>query len=181
MELLWWLLRSSCWRRFDRNRGAGYSRHDHHPRRRDRTSGHAGDGQSSAGGISPCWCCSRSRLRAGIVTGYFGAKSFGATKWGVRGGDRRNHRNLHGVSAWSLAVIGAIAGELIAGKRLLTPATQGGEHCSGTLGDGWQAHIALAWYIFLVTVPSPSELQAELPDIKRCDYVPCFREPFRAL
>ncbi|SRR6266496_5562362 len=94
-----------------------------------------------------------------ILAGYFGAKYFGATKWGTVGAIVGAMVGLlFGIVGLFIGpVIGAIAGEFIAGKRMIDAGRAGWGSLLGNIG-GMLAKliIALAMItIFLVTVPSP--------------------------
>ena len=75
-----------------------------------------------------------------FLSGYFGAKYFGATKWGMFG-----------------AALGAIVGEFVAGKRMIDAGRAGWGSLLGNLGGMvGKLVIALAMItIFLMTVPPP--------------------------
>ncbi len=94
-----------------------------------------------------------------FVSGYFGAKRFGATKWGAFGA-------LIGAIVglfFSLPgliigpVVGAIAGELVAGKRLVSAGRAGWGtllgNLAGMLGKLTIGLVMVSW--FLLTVPTP--------------------------
>jgi uncharacterized protein YqgC (DUF456 family) len=94
-----------------------------------------------------------------FLAGYFGAKHFGATKWGTFGAILGA---LVGLSFGILGlfvgpVIGAIAGEFIAGKRLVDAGRAGWGSLLGNIGAMVaKLIIALAMIaIFLIAVPSP--------------------------
>ncbi len=94
-----------------------------------------------------------------ILAGYFGAKYFGATKWGTVGAIVGAMVGLlFGIVGLFIGpVIGAIAGEFIAGKRMIDAGRAGWGSLLGNIG-GMLAKliIALAMItIFLVTVRSP--------------------------
>jgi uncharacterized protein YqgC (DUF456 family) len=90
---------------------------------------------------------------------YFGAKYFGATKWGTFGAIIGALVGLFfGIIGLFVGpVIGAIAGEFIAGKRAIDAGRAGWGSLLGHLGGMiGKLVIALAMIaIFLVTVPSP--------------------------
>ena len=92
-------------------------------------------------------------------SGYFGAKRFGATRWGTFGAVIGTIAGLFFPFPGLLIgpVLGAIAGELIAGKRLVGAGRAGWGTVLGNLaGIVAKLVIALAmisW--FLLTVPSP--------------------------
>ena len=90
---------------------------------------------------------------------YFGAKYFGATKWGTFGAIIGAVVGLFfGIIGLFVGpVIGAIAGELIAGKNAIDAGRAGWGSLLGNLaGIFGKLTIALAMIsIFLVTVPSP--------------------------
>ncbi|PYL28979.1 MAG: hypothetical protein DMF39_07930 [Verrucomicrobia bacterium] len=90
---------------------------------------------------------------------YFGAKYFGATKWGAFGAILGALIGLFfGIFGLFVGpVVGAIAGEFIAGKRMIDAGRAGWGSLLGNIG-GMLAKliIALAMIaIFLVNVPSP--------------------------
>ena len=94
-----------------------------------------------------------------FLSGYFGAKYFGATKWGMFGAILGA---LIGVFFGILGlfvgpVIGAIVGEFIAGKRMIDASRAGWGSLLGNLGGMvGKLVIALAMItIFLMTVPPP--------------------------
>lgn len=94
-----------------------------------------------------------------VLAGYFGAKYFGATKWGTFGAI---FGALVGVFFGLIGlfigpVIGAVAGEVIAGKRMIDAGRAGWGSLLGNLGAMLaKLIIALAMItIFLVRVPSP--------------------------
>ena len=94
-----------------------------------------------------------------VLAGYFGAKYFGATKWGTIGAIIGAIVGLFfGILGVFIGpVIGAIAGEVIAGKRMIEAGRAGWGSLLGNIG-GMIAKliIALAMItIFLVNVPSP--------------------------
>jgi uncharacterized protein len=90
---------------------------------------------------------------------YFGAKYFGATKWGTFGAIMGALIGLFfGIIGLFVGpVIGAIAGEFIAGKRMIAAGKAGWGSLLGNLaGMIGKLVIALAMItIFLMTVPSP--------------------------
>jgi uncharacterized protein YqgC (DUF456 family) len=94
-----------------------------------------------------------------FAAGYFGAKRFGATKWGAFGA-------MLGVIVGLFfpfpgliigPVVGAIAGELLAGKRLVSAGRAGWGtllgNLAGMLGKLTIGLVMVSW--FLVTTPSP--------------------------
>ena len=94
-----------------------------------------------------------------FLAGYFGAKHFGATKWGTFGAILGA---LVGLSFGILGlfvgpVIGAIAGEFLAGKRLVDAGRAGWGSLLGNIGAMVaKLIIALAMIaIFLVSVRAP--------------------------
>jgi len=94
-----------------------------------------------------------------FLSGYFGAKYFGATKWGMFGAIMGA---LIGVFFGILGlfvgpVIGAIVGEVITGKRMIDAGRAGWGSLLGNLGGMvGKLIIALAMItIFLMTVPPP--------------------------
>jgi uncharacterized protein len=94
-----------------------------------------------------------------FLAGYFGAKHFGATKWGTLGALVGALVGLFFgiVGLFVGPVIGAIAGEFLAGKRLVDAGRAGWGSLLGNIGAMVaKLLIALAMItIFLVTVPSP--------------------------
>jgi uncharacterized protein YqgC (DUF456 family) len=90
---------------------------------------------------------------------YFGAKYFGATKWGAVGAILGALVGLFLglIGLFVGPVIGAIAGEVIAGKRMIDAGRAGWGSLLGNLGAMIaKLIIALAMItIFLVNVPSP--------------------------
>lgn len=91
--------------------------------------------------------------------GYFGAKRFGATKWGafgaMIGGIVGLFFSLPGLIAGP--IIGAIAGELVAGKRLVSAGRAGWGtllgNLAGMVGKLAIGLVMVSW--FLVTAPAP--------------------------
>ena len=94
-----------------------------------------------------------------IFAGYFGAKYFGATKWGMFGAILGAIVGLFfGVIGLFVGpVIGAVAGEFIAGKRMIDAGRAGWGSFLGNLGAMLgKLIIAVAMItIFLVTAGSP--------------------------
>ena len=94
-----------------------------------------------------------------FLGGYFGAKYFGATKWGAFGAIVGALIGLFFGSIGLVAgpVIGAVAGEFIAGKRMIDAGRAGWGSLLGNLGaTTGRLVIALVMItIFLVNVPSP--------------------------
>ena len=94
-----------------------------------------------------------------VLAGYLGAKYFGATKWGAFGAVIGMLVGLFFgiVGLFAGPVIGAVAGEFIAGKRMIDAGRAGWGSLLGNLGAMiGKLVIALAMItIFLVTVPSP--------------------------
>ena len=94
-----------------------------------------------------------------FLSGYFGAKYFGATKWGMFGAILGAligvFFGILGLLVWP--VIGAIVGEFIAGKRMIDAGRAGWGSLLGNLGGMvGKLIIALAMItIFLMTVPPP--------------------------
>jgi uncharacterized protein len=90
---------------------------------------------------------------------YFGAKFFGATKWGAFGAISGALIGLFfGIIGLFVGpVIGAVAGEFVAGKRMIDAGRAGWGSLLGNLGAMvGKLIIALAMItIFLVTVPPP--------------------------
>src|SRR5438874_7748469 len=94
-----------------------------------------------------------------VLAGYFGAKYFGATKWGTLGGIVGALIGLFFGIVGLLAgpVLGAIAGEFIAGKRMVDAGRAGWGSLLGNIG-GMIAKLVIALAmitIFLVNTPSP--------------------------
>jgi hypothetical protein len=93
---------------------------------------------------------------------YFGAKYFGATKWGAFGAIIGALVGLFfGIIGLFVGpVMGAVAGEFIAGKRMIDAGRAGWGSLLGNLGAMiGKLVIALAMItIFLVAVPSPFQL-----------------------
>ncbi len=94
-----------------------------------------------------------------FLSGYFGAKYFGATKWGMFGAVIGALVGIvFGIIGLFIGpVIGAITGEFIAGKRLIDAGRAGWGSLLGNLG-GMIGKLVIALVmitIFLITVPSP--------------------------
>jgi uncharacterized protein YqgC (DUF456 family) len=94
-----------------------------------------------------------------ILGGYFGAKYFGATKWGTFGAILGALVGLFfGILGLFIGpVIGAIAGEFVAGKRMIDAGRAGWGSLLGNLGAMLgKLVIALAMIaIFFLTAPTP--------------------------
>src|SRR4051812_10036169 len=94
-----------------------------------------------------------------FMGGYFGAKYFGATRWGMFGAVVGALVGLFfGILGLFVGpVIGAVAGEFIAGKKMIAAGRAGWGSLLGNLGAMLgKLLIALAMVIiFLVTAPSP--------------------------
>ena len=94
-----------------------------------------------------------------VFGGYFGAKYFGATKWGTFGAIVGALVGLFfGILGLFVGpVIGAIAGEFIAGKRMIDAGRAGWGSLLGNLGAMLgKLVIGLAMIaIFFLTVPTP--------------------------
>ena len=94
-----------------------------------------------------------------VVSGYFGAKYFGATKWGTFGAIVGALVGLFfGIVGLFIGpVLGAIVGEFIAGKRMIDAGRAGWGSLLGNLGGMiGRLIIALAMIlIFVMTAPSP--------------------------
>jgi len=94
-----------------------------------------------------------------VLAGYFGAKYFGATKWGTFGAILGALIGLFfGLMGLFVGpVIGAVVGEAIAGKRMIDAGRAGWGSLVGNVGAMLaKLIIALAMItIFLVAVPSP--------------------------
>lgn len=94
-----------------------------------------------------------------VLAGYFGAKYFGATKWGTLGAIAGAIVGVFFglIGLFIGPVIGAIAGEFIAGKRMIEAERAGWGSLLGNIG-GMIAKLMIALamiVIFLVKVPSP--------------------------
>ena len=94
-----------------------------------------------------------------FLAGYFGAKYFGATKWGTLGAILGALIGLFfGIIGLFVGpVIGAIAGEFVAGKRMIDAGRAGWGSLLGNIG-AMVAKLLIALgmiTIFLVTIPSP--------------------------
>ena len=94
-----------------------------------------------------------------FVGGYFGTKYFGATRWGTFGAILGALIGLlFGViGLFAGPVIGAVAGEFIAGKRMIDAGRAGWGSLLGNLGAmiGRLAIALVMIAIFLIAVPSP--------------------------
>jgi uncharacterized protein YqgC (DUF456 family) len=94
-----------------------------------------------------------------FLGGYFGAKYFGATRWGTLGAIIGALAGLFfGILGLFVGpVIGAVAGEFIGGKRMIDAGRAGWGSLLGNLaGMVGKLLIALAMIaVFLTTVPSP--------------------------
>jgi len=94
-----------------------------------------------------------------ILGGYFGAKYFGATKWGTFGAILGALIGLFFgiVGLFVGPVIGAVAGEFIAGKRMIDAGRAGWGSLLGNLGAMLgKLVIGLAMIaIFFLTAPTP--------------------------
>ena len=94
-----------------------------------------------------------------FAAGYFGAKRFGATKWGAFGAVIGAIAGIFFPFPGLIVgpILGAIAGELVAGKRLVSAGRAGwGTLLGNLLGMFGKLTIGLvmvSW--FLVTTPSP--------------------------
>src|ERR1700730_12519068 len=94
-----------------------------------------------------------------FLGGYWGAKYFGATRWGTFGAVLGAITGLFfGIIGLFIGpVIGALVGEFIAGKKMIDAGRAGWGSLLGNLG-GMFAKLAIALamiVIFLMTVPSP--------------------------
>jgi uncharacterized protein YqgC (DUF456 family) len=94
-----------------------------------------------------------------FLSGYFGAKYFGATKWGMFGAVLGAIVGLFfGIIGLFVGpVIGAVAGEFIAGKRMIEAGRAGWGSLLGNLG-GMIGKLVIGLtmvIIFLMTAPSP--------------------------
>jgi uncharacterized protein YqgC (DUF456 family) len=94
-----------------------------------------------------------------VLAGYFGAKYFGATKWGTFGAILGALVGLFLglIGLFVGPVIGAVVGEVIAGKRMIDAGRAGWGSLLGNIGAMLaKLIIALAMItIFLINVPSP--------------------------
>ena len=94
-----------------------------------------------------------------VLAGYFGAKYFGASKWGTFGAMVGALIGLFfGIIGLFVGpVIGAVAGEFIAGKRMIDAERAGWGSLLGNIA-GMIAKLVIALtmiVIFLVNIPSP--------------------------
>jgi len=94
-----------------------------------------------------------------FLSGYLGAKHFGATKWGTFGAIIGMIGGLFfGIIGLFVGpVVGAIVGEFIAGKKMIDAGRAGWGSLLGNLG-GMAAKLLIALgmiTVFLVTAPSP--------------------------
>ena len=94
-----------------------------------------------------------------FLSGYFGAKYFGATKWGMVGALLGAVIGIFfGIIGLFVGpVIGAIAGEFLAGKKMMDAGRAGWGSLMGNLG-GMIAKLVIGLVmimIFFMTVPSP--------------------------
>jgi uncharacterized protein YqgC (DUF456 family) len=94
-----------------------------------------------------------------FLSGYFGAKYFGATKWGLFGAVLGAIVGLFfGIIGLFVGpVIGAVAGEFIAGKRMIDAGRAGWGSLLGNLG-GMIGKLLIGLtmvVIFLMSAPSP--------------------------
>ncbi|HET9418862.1 MAG TPA: DUF456 family protein [Chthoniobacterales bacterium] len=94
-----------------------------------------------------------------FLSGYFGAKYFGASKWGMFGAVLGTLIGLFfGIlGLFAGPIIGALAGEFVAGKKLVDAGRAGWGSLLGNLaGMVSKLLIALVMItLFLVSVPSP--------------------------
>jgi len=94
-----------------------------------------------------------------FLSGYFGARYFGATKWGMFGALLGALIGIFfGIAGLFVGpVIGAVAGEFIAGKRMIDAGRAGWGSLLGNLGAMiGKLFIALLMItIFFMTVPAP--------------------------
>jgi uncharacterized protein YqgC (DUF456 family) len=94
-----------------------------------------------------------------FFSGYFGARYFGATKWGMFGALLGALVGIFfGIAGLFVGpVVGAVAGEFIAGKRMIDAGRAGWGSLLGNLGAMMgKLFIALVMItIFFMTVPSP--------------------------
>jgi uncharacterized protein YqgC (DUF456 family) len=94
-----------------------------------------------------------------FLGGYFGAKFFGATKWGMFGAVMGALVGLFfGIPGLFIGpVMGAIAGEFVGGKRMIDAGRAGWGSLLGNMG-GMLAKLAIALAmitVFLMNAPSP--------------------------
>jgi uncharacterized protein YqgC (DUF456 family) len=94
-----------------------------------------------------------------FLSGYFGAKYFGATKWGMFGAVLGALIGIFFgiVGLFVGPVIGAIAGEFIAGKKMIDAGRAGWGSLLGNLG-GMIGKLVIGLVMittFFVTVPAP--------------------------
>lgn len=94
-----------------------------------------------------------------FLGGYFGAKYFGATKWGTIGAVLGAIIGLFFgiVGLFVGPVLGAVTGEFIAGKRMIDAGRAGWGSLLGNIGGmiGKLIIALLMIVIFLMTAPSP--------------------------
>lgn len=95
-----------------------------------------------------------------FAAGYFGAKYFGATRWGVIGAVLGGIVGIFTgfVTLLVAPIIGAIAGEVIAGKKLVSAGKAGWGTLLGNLA-GMVAKLAIGLamiVVFLLNASSPS-------------------------
>jgi hypothetical protein len=94
-----------------------------------------------------------------VLAGYFGAKYFGATKWGAFGAILGALVGLFFgiIGLFAGPVVGAVAGEFIGGKRMIDAGRAGWGSLLGNVGAMVaKLIIALAMIsIFLINVPLP--------------------------
>lgn len=94
-----------------------------------------------------------------FAAGYFGAKRFGATKWGAFGAIIGAIAGLFFPFPGLIVgpIVGAFAGELVAGKRLVKAGRAGWGtllgNLAGMLGKLTIGLVMVSW--FLVTAPAP--------------------------
>jgi uncharacterized protein YqgC (DUF456 family) len=94
-----------------------------------------------------------------FMSGYFGAKRFGATKWGAFGAFMGAIAGLFFPFPGLIVgpVVGAIAGELVSGKRLVSAGRAGWGtllgNLAGMLGKLTIGLVMVSW--FLLTTPAP--------------------------
>src|SRR5262245_27579816 len=94
-----------------------------------------------------------------VLAGYFGARYFGATKWGTFGAVLGALVGLFFglIGLFIGPVVGAIVGEVVAGKRMIDAGRAGWGSLLGNIGAMLaKLIVALAMIIiFLIAVPSP--------------------------
>jgi uncharacterized protein YqgC (DUF456 family) len=104
-------------------------------------------------------CLTLASYALDFASGYWGARRFGASRWGMVGATLGAIIGIFFgiVGLFVGPVIGAIAGEFVAGKKMVDAGRAGWGSLIGTLGGMiGKLVIALAMIIiFLMTAPSP--------------------------